>query len=1450
MGNGYGDFINDQYKKDKKPKVYKTTGSQYNKTEVKERAEIRSQLANDVAYWEQKRGKKSDRQKDHVAIAENYYKTQERRKEVDKAGQKRMSENKGKGKYSQDDRLQAYKDNRDKNRKSESKEYEKRIGEFATSDFKKQNNYGANKGLVESDVRFRSYMDKQKGKKDSVAQSLIPEFLPKKKKEKSFLDKIFDTVKGDKPSSPASLNLSVRDGGSNKPKGKLGDSLQKSSDSVGKFNSNAVNKATGSLWENSILPMMEAFDDKDKKPSEKLKDLFTGNLGDGKEREYELAKPDSKGAKLASDLLGYGLGGAGVGKALRTVGLGANTSAKALSAKGAFERGKEGAAIGALMSGAEVGSREVGRPDDYNWKQNLAQVGIETAGGAILDPLLAAGGSKLLSKLGQKPKGKVDFDDVAELESSELPFTMNEPQPTVKPMQQTVERMAATTSKPRHDVDTLMKSYKGQNVNSIPIQPRQSKPMPNEPLERKLPYWRNKNNPIDEQDVADIYRHVQEVESKMIKLKDPNNPEYQKIVNDHSKRDPNFNTKRIELDKRRSVLEDVMNREQEWKSVKESQEAFATKNRPEEMKFIVPIDERLDYEAVPKRFRGSNNTASMDIHEAASVAGYDSIDEYVKYLQSVDNLLSKTRKDFKLPPSKQVATLVQNESRLAKDVDNVISKITNRRADESLIEELSSLMTPRKGAAFSNVPVKRIEQSMDPKDVDALFNVGSKKPKGLDKPIREVDYTKDIELEALKDITGFKGATNDVYRIFDQVFGKDAKVSKRILGELDASKSRYVNMQENLLKELDEKIVKGLGIKKGGKLSKYVQDYGEKNMDLPTLMAKAPKDWEKVVKADEWFRAKYDSLIDEVNSSRALVYPGNKEKQIPKRKDYYRHFTEFTGLTGLKNIFDTPGPIDPHLAGTSEFTKPRTKWAGFMQQRGMGPYKSDAVGGFLNYIPSASYAKEIDPNIINFRGLGNEIADLTTDTKNLNNFKEFLGDYANDLAGKTNPFMDRFVQKYVPGGRQSMAALSWVNSRVKTNTILGNLGSTLAQLANVPLGVSFAKQHSVKGLGRTLKAVLDNSEPIHQSPFMKERYSQSLYRKFDQRLIDQPQKMAEWLIENSDRAGSSFVWNAAYEKGLKQGIQNPIKFADENTRRLIAGRGVGEVPLAQKSKVVQMVMPFTLEVGNLWRVMNDMGKAKDFGGIALLFASNFALNKVMEEIRGNPVTFDPIDALREAYEDDLSPLETGGRLAGEVLSNVPAGQFLAGAYPEYGEIGSFKGPTREKLFGERNPQRFGTGLVAAGGLSDPLFKLLPPFGGNQLKKTLEGMEVLKDGGSYKEGKGVLSGLPFKGEQNELNFPVERNLKNTAQMAMFGPYSTGEAREYFDEERRPLGEKQTAQYKLSEARGKGKEFYDSLILDRRDATIKRKIKEINEDETLTDKQRKEGIQKVLNQHEGK
>lgn len=622
----------------------------------------------------------------------------------------------------------------------------------------------------------------------------------------------------------------------------------------------------------------------------------------------------------------------------------------------------------------------------------------------------------------------------------------------------------------------------------------------------------------------------------------------------------------------------------------------------------------------------------------------------------------------------------------------------------------------------------------------------------------------------LKDISGFSGQFRDVYRNFQAVFGKSYGLAKQLLlNPLDASKGKYVDFIKSWTDRLNTEVVKGLGITKGSKLSQLVQQYGEGLITIEDLRHLEPKNWSKVIQADKFFRSAYDELLQGVNVGRSA------ENQIPRRADYYRHFQELSGFGGLKNLFETPAGIPSNLAGKSADLKPKSRFLSFAQQRLGISTTEDAVGGFLNYLPSASYAIHVDPHIAKFRALAEELAGQTTDTRHLNNFIEFLHSYANDLAGKTNP-ADRFLQMVIPGGRRTMAAIDWLNRRVKANVILGNASSSIAQIFNVPQAIASAKQYSAQGLARTFADFFHPNPAMAQSAFIKERYSHSLIDRFDTGLLANQKRFAVWMTGVLDEVGTKFAWNAHYAKGVAEGVDNPVKYADDMARSLVAGRGIGEVPLIQKSKIFQLVAPFQLEVANLWHVQKDFVSRKDFAGLAALFIADYVFNKGAEQIRGSAVTLDPIQAGIDSYQaaqGATSPqdaaLRVGGRLGGEVLSNLPLGQTLASVLPLTDE-------QKKEYFGRQDPTRFGAGLLIAQGLSDPVYKVLFPFGGGQAKKSIEG-EL-----AYNRGYGQSPAGKFR-------YPIAQDAGNQAKSILFGQYATPDAQNYFNNSRAPLSDNQ-------------------------------------------------------------
>lgn len=809
-----------------------------------------------------------------------------------------------------------------------------------------------------------------------------------------------------------------------------------------------------------------------------------------------------------------------------------------------------------------------------------------------------------------------------------------------------------------------------------------------------------------------------------------------------------------------------------------------------------------------------------------------------------DNLQNVVTRARETNDPKDIESIRQHTQELIDDLD------TNYKDED--IEEVKDALAKLNLQLFSgNQPVEEV-----------LNNINGvvERAKTLKKDIKVTNPQLAQEIQGIKDINTVGKASRNLFEVVDKL---PKQLQKEILPVLNKSKVDNVNYQKMYVQELDANIVNpktGLGIKKGSKESALIQDYGEKTLakkelekqgftpeqinqmnpeelsklNDEVLMQQRPNDYQKIMQANDFFGRKYKELLDAANGTLAKIYPGQPDKLIPERSDYFHHFNEMEGLSGVINQFRTPENINPDLVTISHGTKPKTKWQAFRQKRGLGEYKSDAVGGFLKYIQGVSHTTNVDPVIPAIRNVVKDLQNATEDTKNINNIIESLNDHVDDIAGKTNPY-DRTLQKGL--GRANFRRLNAINGRVKSNMILGNIGSTVAQVGNLPLIAAKAKHHLAPGLYDTLEqfsryATKNNKNlPIHKSNFLKERFIDEDFSKFDTRILDQPKKLAVKLMTMVDKASSSLAWNSFYREALSKKVPNPIKYADEQTRKTLAGRGIGEMGMGQKSKTAQIFMPFTYEVGHQWKVLGDMVGKKDAAGIMTFLLTSYALNKVIEDVRGSGVSFDPIDALIDGYENGEGGnkekvLAALGSLSGEVVGNIPGGSSLTGAVGDKGILGT--DVSLDDIFQDRNPNRFGSGLTVSKAVESPSFALLP-FGANQVKKVKEGYETIRDGGVYNK-------------KGEIMYPVDTSSKlKKAQLLTFGKYSPSEAREYFEEKRKPMSAKRTNEINKAENKF---EAYNNQLIQLTENRIKRnagdtdKIKELNKQlEKLREKNKK-------------
>ena len=568
-----------------------------------------------------------------------------------------------------------------------------------------------------------------------------------------------------------------------------------------------------------------------------------------------------------------------------------------------------------------------------------------------------------------------------------------------------------------------------------------------------------------------------------------------------------------------------------------------------------------------------------------------------------------------------------------------------------------------------------------------------------------------------------------------------------------------------------------------------------------------PKATQAIVKYKNETRKLYDTLLDRANTELAKF----GEKTIPKRSDYITHINElnqqpsFAGeLMGqLQNSMlgegytTTRGGVPGDIAGRTENFSPRKRWNPFAQQRKGGEYTKDPFKAVDSYLEPTLYNIHMTESAVRARAVesafrtaeilkNTEATKVSTDLdrelekykKQSNNAKLVSGfqEYANALAGKTQRW-DRQVIDASKGTATALKGWQGLQRIGGRATILGNINSVLMQPLNQASVIAEVKlPNYIKGVASSLAG--NNVED--KSPFIRARAAkiESAFRSKGQKVMDK----AGIPLQFVELASVKLAWNAEYQQVLSEGLkgQDAIIEADRRTEKAVAGRGIADKPELYRSTLTNGLLQYTLEVNaqnkKFWRDLTPAQKGK-------FVVAAFGMNTVMEAVTGNEPLPDflgaAIDTFRDFLDDDDdTPLENAGkgvqRFASEAVSMNPMLSAGANLLPD---------STKKTLFGSDSDLTRFEGVPAPIGViqnavdvgknvangdvkkaRDSALKLIP--GGNQIRKTLQGKELIQDGGKYdKNGK--------------LQYPAPESPLGKAQALLFGPSAIKNAREYYD-----------------------------------------------------------------------
>lgn len=678
----------------------------------------------------------------------------------------------------------------------------------------------------------------------------------------------------------------------------------------------------------------------------------------------------------------------------------------------------------------------------------------------------------------------------------------------------------------------------------------------------------------------------------------------------------------------------------------------------------------------------------------------------------------------------------------------------------------------------------------------------------------------------------------------DMTINKTALNESKAVAWLDS----YTNRKNGVLAQ----IVKEYGIQPRSKESAAAQMYGEgfyvnkKNEYVRYGDAELAKDFPNVdtqekikrLAKDERIRQIYDETLEAINASRRR----NGYPEIPRRKDYFLHFQAMTDKFSTLGIPFNPNDIrakdlPTDLNGVTADLKPGQPYFASANQRKGIRTTYDLLGGLEQYLTSAKNQIYHIDDIQTFRALRNYVADTfgqahgfddldelseaeieerIKDIKNshLSVFAKFLNEQANIMAGKT-AMIDRGFEGVF--GRRAITFMKDLNSQVGSNMVGYNVSSSLTNLISMVQGFAKAnKAAAMKALVQTVSNKMNGIRGrsdgfLEVDPLYIRRTGAD---KFTRTLWEKAKEPGYLLAGAVDSISTEFLVRCKYNELTQKGMDDTKAHieADKWASRILGDRTYGQMPQLYNSQVLGLVTKFQLEVRNQLDSMfydtiqektleteqiqdelnrNRTRAAQIASTFTQLAVFQHLFGQAFETMAGYNPTFDIIevamtmfgwddeeesedtftDNLNQGFQMLLEDLPytstfTGGRIP--IASALPVGELLTGKN-EYGNEKSRVETLLETL---------------------PYYAL--PGGYGQIKKTVQGLSMFEDDlpivGSYTKN-GLIDKV--KGESpGNLRFSVEDDIPTRLQAAVFGQYASENARDYFDNGRSPLTEKQT------------------------------------------------------------
>lgn len=612
--------------------------------------------------------------------------------------------------------------------------------------------------------------------------------------------------------------------------------------------------------------------------------------------------------------------------------------------------------------------------------------------------------------------------------------------------------------------------------------------------------------------------------------------------------------------------------------------------------------------------------------------------------------------------------------------------------------------------------------------------------------------------------------------------------------EADANLMKKVNALDYF--RTPEAVLQKIGL--GKQSDKIRTAYSEYQKELPKQIDQITSWYERVGKSPEASQRIFQYL-----DGKGVALEGEEKIVADEIKQYLSGWADRLGLPEDKRVsnyithlFDEDfikKEFDPEIEKLIADKVPGSVYDPFLQKRyGIDGYKEDAFQALDAYVKRATRKIHMDPALESL-SKASEVLPLQSW-----NYVKSYADRINLRPTDVDNLVDTAL-KQIPHigyklGQRPVAKLSrGLRTMVYRGTLGLNVGSALRNLTQgANTYAELGERWTAKGYFDATKSLLSNSKELEETGVLGGSVIQDRSMSATKKAGEKLDKVLFGLFELAEKINRGAAYYGAKARALsngkseKEAIQDGIDIA----RKTQFTFGSVDTPVALQSDIVKSLTQFQSFNIKQAEFLLSKAKKREIAGLVRYVGAWTLFATAGKEVLG-------LD-WQSAIPFASNVTESESPVAKTPPFQLASGVFRAGIKGEDKYGSKLEGNAIQRILGDDDVKK------SVGAMTIPGF--------TQLKKSYEGIKSFNRG--YSETK-----------SGAVRFPIEQTPGNQIKTGLFGQYSTSEARDYFDNEKKPLGESQTEIFKTL-SKEQGKEYLKAVDQERE---INRVLKSLEDGE---------------------